>query len=140
MDKERGLKLTQDTQIIIFTVTILVIFIGLLAWISFSVWKERGHFYISWGQLNLFQKWSIKFGLLIFFFMPILSKHPAKDEYLPKVLSELLYEAGKALFMFGMISLLQFLCLEQQAKKNNGVTTSVFENKSETNMESQQES
>lgn len=60
--------------------------------------------------------------------MPILSKLPAKDEYLPKVLSELLYEAGKALFMFGMISLLQFLCLEQQAKKNTGEVASVFEN------------
>ena len=86
--------------------------LAIVAYLIFLLWaflRERQALAASWKMLSHFEKYSLQIGIVVFFFMPLLASHPAKDSYLPKVLSEILSELGKALFIFGVIALLQRL-------------------------------
>ena len=89
--------------VVIFSIIILV-FIAVFARI---VWKQRPIFTETYRQIPSYEKMSLQLGILLMSFVPLFESHPAKDSYVPKVLLSLMSEAGKALFIIGLVAFLQ---------------------------------
>ncbi|MCL5061729.1 MAG: hypothetical protein M1443_00775 [Nitrospirae bacterium] len=89
--------------VILFVLVVLFLILRAIR----SIWKERRIIKSCWGNLESYQKSFLQVGILVFFFIHGFATHPAKDSYLPKVLADMLYEAGKGMFIVGVIALLQ---------------------------------
>ncbi len=86
---------------------ILLIAIAIFYALFKGVWQERYIYIKAYKSLESFKKVSLKTGLIYYLIIPLLNSHPAKDTYIGQVSINILTAIANALFVLGVIALLE---------------------------------